>query len=160
MACSSMVGRMSDMASLSENPPWGSLLPYQRQAVAHMQALAARVSAGAREHINAVLTRAGLHESVYDDAIESVRAHARVGLHFHPERLSRTRRTVAEGLLQTGVYQSQFETGLSSGSPSAFRGGGRDPWGGRLFGGGHHGADPAASPRPEEGAPRVMLLSY
>src|SRR5262249_8577315 len=96
------------------------------------------------------------HESVYDDAIESVRAHARVGLHFHPERLSRTRRTVAEGLLQTGVYQSQFETGLSSGSPSAFPGGERDLWERRLFGVDYHGGDAVAAGRPKYGALAVM----
>lgn len=46
---------------------------------------------------------------------------ARIGLHFHPERLSRNGMSVAEGLLRSGVYTNQFVAGLSSGGPSAFR---------------------------------------
>jgi hypothetical protein len=139
-----------------ENPQSGHLLPYQRKALEHIQELAARVSSTAGDDIRAILERAGLHESVYDDAIESVRIHARVALHFHPERLSRTGRTVADGLLRTGVYKSQFETGLSGGSPSAFPGGERDLWESQLFGGAYH--EPAVSPagRPKYGALAVM----
>jgi hypothetical protein len=133
-----------------------NLLPYQRNALEHIQQLASRVGSTAGEDIRAVLDRAGLHEGVYDDAIRSMRVHARVALHFHPERLSRTGRTVAEGLLQTGVYMSQFETGLSGGSPSAYPGGERDVWEDRLFGGAYH--EPGASPagRPKYGALAVM----
>ena len=81
---------------------------------------------GAHDDISAVLERAGLSQNVYDDAVESVRARPGVALHFHPERVSRLGRSVAEGLLQDGVYKNQFDAGLSSGSPSAFPGGERD----------------------------------
>jgi hypothetical protein len=63
---------------------------------------------------------------------------------------------VAEGLLQEGLYKSQFETGLSSGSPSAFPGGERDLWERRLFGGAYNVDDALAPGRPKYGALEVM----
>jgi len=141
---------------MSEKPQPGPLLPYQRKALEHVQELADRVRSRARYDIRSVLDRAGLTESLYDDAVESVRSHARVGLHFHPERVDRTGRTVAEGLLRTGIYKSQFETGLSSGSPTAFPGGERDLWESRLFGGAYHEPDASPAGRPKYGALQVM----
>src|SRR3712207_7188489 len=55
--------------------------------------------------------------------------------------LSRSGSTVAEGLLADGVYRTQFETGLSGGSTTAFAGGERDEWERRLFGGAYHRPD-------------------
>jgi hypothetical protein len=90
------------------------------------------------------------------DAVESVQARPRVALHFHPERLSRSGESVADGLLQDGVYKNQFDAGLSSGSPSAFPGGERDLWENRLFGSAYHGIDAARSGRPKYGALEIM----
>jgi hypothetical protein len=50
-----------------------------------------------------------------DAAVETLRQHARVVLHFHPDRIGVKPITVAEALLEEGRYRSQFETGLSSG---------------------------------------------
>jgi hypothetical protein len=118
---------------------------------------AARASSKARDEICSLLARAALNESVYDDALESLHTHARVALHFHPERVDRTGRSVAEGLLHDGIYRSQFETGLSSGSPTAFPGGERDEWEMRLFGGIYHASDELVSGRPKYGALEVMF---
>jgi hypothetical protein len=46
----------------------------------------------------------------------AMRDGARIGLDFHPERLSRDGVSVAKGLLRTGIYTNQFIAGLSSGS--------------------------------------------
>lgn len=54
---------------------------------------------------------------------------------------------MAEALLADGVYRSQFETGITAGSPSAFPGGERDLWEERIFGGAYRGAAPAERPR-------------
>jgi len=139
-----------------ENPRSGHLLPYQRKALEHIRTLATRESLTAGDDISAVLERAGLNESAYEDAIESVRSHGRVGLHFHPERLTRSGVTVADGLLRTGIYKSQFETGLSGGSPSAFPGGGRDLWESQLFGGAYQEPGASHAGRPKYGALAVM----
>src|SRR4051812_6226037 len=98
--------------SMNENRSQGRLLPYQQKAVEHIQERATRAGAKARNLIDAVLARARLNASVYVDAMESVRTRGRVALHFHPERLHRGGGTVAAGLLEAGVYKSQFETGL------------------------------------------------
>lgn len=69
---------------------------------------------------------------------DAISAHARVALHFHPDRLASDGVTIAESLLRDGVYKSQFETAISSGSVSAFAGGARDQWENALFGGAYH----------------------
>jgi hypothetical protein len=65
-------------------------------------------------------------------------------------------RTVADALLEDGRYKSQFETGLSNGSRTAFAGGARDGWEEALFGGAYHEPLAAASERPKYGALDVM----
>jgi hypothetical protein len=47
----------------------------------------------------------------YNKALECIRSNARVVVHFHPDRLRRTGKTVAEFLLEDGIYRNQFETG-------------------------------------------------
>lgn len=89
---------------------------------------------------------------MYLRALESVQRFGRIALHFHPERLDRARRSVAEGLLDAGIYKSQFETGLSSGSPSAFPGGDRDRWEDRLFAGAYHAERSSSVERPKYGS--------
>jgi hypothetical protein len=59
---------------------------------------------------------------------------------------------VAESLLRDGVYRNQYETGLSSGSPTAFPGGERDIWERTLFGGAYHAEGVLASERPKYGS--------
>jgi hypothetical protein len=89
---------------------------------------------------------------MFEAATESVRRHARVVVHFHPDRIGVRPVTVAEALLEDGQYRSQFETGLSSGSLSAFPGGERDTWEHTLFGGAYHGPDASLVDRPKYGA--------
>jgi hypothetical protein len=68
----------------------------------------------------------------------------------------RCRMTVAESLLETGEYKSQFDTGLSGGSPTAYSGGERDLWESRLFGGAYQEAEVSSAGRPKYGALQVM----
>jgi hypothetical protein len=84
--------------------------------------------------------------------------HGRVVVHFHPDRLGPKSTTVAEALLEEGVYRNQFETGLSSGGLSAFRGGARDTWENALFGGAYHTEGVSISERPKYGA--LELVRY
>lgn len=53
-----------------------------------------------------------------------------VALHFHPDRLNLQGLSVAESLLRSGVYQNQFESGLTAGSSSLHH---RAAWEDRLF---------------------------
>ncbi len=82
-----------------------------------------------------------------EELLEVLGRKARIAVHFHPERRSHDGRSVAECLLDSGVFKTQWETGTSTGSPSAFIGGARDVWEARLFGGAYEGTDPRERPR-------------
>ena len=100
----------------------------------------------------------GVQPTPTAEAMECVRVHARVVVHFHPDRFGHKLTTVAEALLAEGVYRNQFETGLSSGSVSAFSGGARDTWENTLFGGAYHTEGVTDSERPKYGA--LELVRY
>ena len=79
-------------------------------------------------------------------------AAGRVTLNFHPDRITRSGTTVAAGLLADGRYRSQWVTGISNGSRSAFAGGDRHGFEQALFGDAYEGSDPAAAELPVYGA--------
>ena len=83
---------------------------------------------------------------------DAIRSRACVALHFHPDRPQADGRTALEGLLASGIYKSQFETGTSSGSVSATPGGDRDRWEHDLFGAAYHAQGVAPAERPKYGA--------
>jgi hypothetical protein len=92
------------------------------------------------------------HGPQLDELAALVRARSRVTLNFHPDRLVAGGGTVADELLGSGRYRSQFETGISNGSRTAFAGGDRDRWEAELFGGAYHAPDVTAADRPKYGA--------
>lgn len=122
----------------------------QARALAHVRARAALARPLAK---HAPLESLG----ALGELARSVVEHARVTLSFHPDRRDRRGRLVAEGLAD-GRYASQFETGLSNGSRTAFPGGARDEWEAQLFGGAYRAADVRAADRPKYGA--LNVLSY
>jgi hypothetical protein len=130
----------------------------QREAIAHVERLALARRAEAWAEIRASLRAAGVSEADFLEAMQHLRGAVTVALAFHPERTSRGGRSVAHGLLADGMYRNQFETGLSSGSVSAFAGGERDGWERRLFGGAYHGPVVAAADRPKYGA--LFLVAH
>ncbi len=79
--------------------------------------------------------------------IEALEERGRIAIHFHPERLAADNRSVVEGLLDSGVFKTQWETGISTGSPSAFVGGARHVWEERLFDRAYEHAPPHLRPR-------------
>lgn len=66
--------------------------------------------------------------------INQIKANSRICLHFHPYRLNNQGESVIELLLHSGIYKNQFETKISNGSLSAYKGGQRDIWENNLFG--------------------------
>ena len=134
------------------------LSPAQRAALRHVQAVVHSAEVAVRPRVTDLLQRAGCSADAFGEAMECVRVHARVVVHFHPDRLGPKSTSVAEALLGEGVYRNQFETGLSSGSVSAFRGGARDTWENVLFGGAYHAGGVTASERPKYGA--LELVRY
>lgn len=57
-----------------------------------------------------------------------------VTVNFHPDRIALDGHTAAGSLLSSGIYRTQFETGLSAGSYSSHDGGDRARWERELFG--------------------------
>lgn len=82
----------------------------------------------------------------------AIARHGRITLNFHPDRLIADGRTVARALAEDRRYRSQFETGISSGSRTAFIGGERDRWEEKLFGGAYQREGTAPRERPKYGA--------
>lgn len=128
-------------------------------ALSHAEAIARRGEDDARARVFAFLARAGCTPEQYAEAMDCVMAHARIVIHFHPDRPGRKGAIVAEALLDEGVYRNQFETGLSSGSVSAFPGGERGVWEKTLFGGAYHEEGVTASHRPKYGALELVRYS-
>ena len=117
-----------------------------------MEAIARDHEATALLTIAAIFKRAGSALDTYSEAMELVRRHARIVAHFHPDRFGGKPANVVDCLLAEGVYRNQFETGLSSGSPTAFPGGERDEWERTLFGGAYHTEGVTATERPKYGS--------
>jgi uncharacterized protein DUF3626 len=129
-----------------------TLSPAQAAALRHVGAIARDEEATALLSITAICKRAGLALDTYKEGMELVRQHARIVAHFHPDRFGGKSANVVDCLLVEGVYRNQFETGLSSGSPTAFPRGERDEWERALFGGAYHNEGVAVSERPKYGS--------
>ena len=142
----------------THDPQYSRLSAAHRAALAHVLGLVRQQEPLSSSYIAEVLHRAGSELAAYRAAGECVRAHARVVIHFHPDRFGTKAIPVAEALLTEGVYRNQFETGLSTGSLSAFPGGARDSWERLLFGGAYHAGGVSDSERPKYGA--LELVRY
>ena len=111
----------------------------------------------AKETINHVLKMSNISNELFENAVDKIKAHAKIGLHFHPDRSNSNMKIVAESLLEQGIYKSQFETFISNGSTSAYPGGERDLWEKRIFGGAYQLDGTTNNQRPKYGALNLML---
>lgn len=129
----------------------------QLLALEHITSYAKNHRVEAQQTIRHILEMSNLSSRTYDKAIAQLKLHARIALHFHPDRPDPNLISVAEALLEHGVYKSQFETLLSNGSVSAYPGGARDLWEEKLFGGAYQLEEASNSQRPKYGALDLML---
>ena len=130
--------------------------PTQDQALQHVRRRAEAGAVAAREKLRGVLSQRGLPASSYLALLRGCRDGARITLNFHPDRASSDGRTVVERLLVEGQYRSQFVTGISNGSRTAFAGGERDLWEKALFEGAYHDGGAPADERPKYGGLDLM----
>ena len=84
----------------------------QREALSHTAEAAAAREARSREQILGHLANARVSVEAFDAAVQSLQRHGRVVLHFHPDRTGIRPVTVAEGLLEEGIYRNQLRLGL------------------------------------------------
>ena len=141
-----------------QDPALTRLSSAQRAAWRHVEETVRCRQSAARARVADLLASSGCSEAMFDAATECIRQYARVVVHFHPDQIGVKPITVAEALVEDGQYRSQFETGLSSGSLTAFPGGARDAWEKTLFGGAYHGLDSSIVDRPKYGA--LELIRY
>jgi hypothetical protein len=128
------------------------LHPSQNAALEFISRHARSRQAAARATLAEVAAMSNLSPESVARGLASIKEHARIALSFHPDRLDAEFRTVAEGLLQSGLYKNQFETLISNGSVSAFPGGLRDRWEERLYGGAYQLEGVGPAHRPKYGA--------
>ncbi|KAL7952050.1 hypothetical protein V8C42DRAFT_306015 [Trichoderma barbatum] len=117
-----------------------ALHPSQAAAIANIKAQAVTLKPEALNTISHIFRMSNIPQGKLDDIRKTIVQHARVALHFHPDRPSRSGRTVVESLLEDGAYRNQFETGISNGLVATHLGGARDAWERDLFSGAYHGS--------------------
>ena len=130
----------------------------QKTALKHVTDYARSRKEHAQTVIVHVLRMSNIAPNAFEDVVDQIKSRAQVALHFHPDRLCSNMKSVAENLLNDGVYKSQFETQISNGSVTAFQDGDRDKWEAQLFGRAYQNPDSSVTERPKYGA--LNLLSY
>lgn len=131
----------------------------QQKAIENITKYATSFKHDARAVMNHILAISNISEGTFENAVSNLKFNARIGLHFHPDRPDFTLKSVAQSLFKQGIYKSQFETGISNGSVSAYPGGERDLWENKMFGGAYHQEGTSNTHRPKYGALNVMLHS-
>lgn len=117
-----------------------ALHPFQAAAVANIKAQAVALRPDALDTISHIFHMSNVPIETLADVRQAIAQHARIALHFHPDRPSRSGHTVVEALLEDGRYKNQFETGISNGLVATQLGGPRDDWERNLFSGAYHGS--------------------
>lgn len=112
-----------------------NLAPCQQHAIESVLAEAVELKPESQSTLSHIFRMSNLSESNVSETKEVIKDHARVVVHFHPDRPV-VGRLVAQALLEDGIYKTQFETGISNGLVAAQPGGLRDEWERHLF----HGA--------------------
>lgn len=134
-----------------------SLSRSQQLAIEHITKYAASHKDAAERTIQHVLRMSNIDPSTFEEASAKLKTQARIALHFHPDRPDPVMKSIAQALLEQGVYKSQFETRISNGSVSPHPGGERDLWEKMMFGGAYQIEGSRNSQRPKYGALNVML---
>ncbi|MBX2875374.1 MAG: DUF3626 domain-containing protein [Saprospiraceae bacterium] len=135
-----------------EVPDLSKLDRAANRALTFLKEKSERNAETSRKSLVALLQEAETSLELYDEALAAIRARTSIAIHFHPERISRVSATVAEGLWKEGECLTQFDTGISSGSPTGFVGGVRDEWERKFFGGYYHTPEVTHKGRPKYGA--------
>jgi uncharacterized protein YehS (DUF1456 family) len=111
----------------------------------------------AQATIKHILKMSNISIDLNEQAVHHIKAYAKIGLQFHPDRPLSNMKSVSESLLEHGEYKSQFETFISNGMVSAFSGGTRDLWEKKIFGGAYQLEGTLVNERPKYGALDLML---
>ncbi|MBB3696693.1 DUF3626 domain-containing protein [Flammeovirga yaeyamensis] len=97
-----------------------------------------------------ILYQSGIDQKVYDEYCDKLKRFSRIGIHFHPDRYTSDQALIIEGMIASGKYKNQYETQVSSGSVTAFKGGAREEWEDHIFKGSYQNTP--FTERPKYGA--------
>ena len=87
-----------------------SLTPSQSAALRHVEQYAQGLLEEGHASLVHVLKMSNVAREEFEEALQQLTTHGRVGLHFHPDRFAKGGKVVAQALLDDGVYKNQFET--------------------------------------------------
>lgn len=87
-----------------------------------------------KEWINRLCQQTAIDRPLLETLLNHIKTKASICFHFHPYRLNDKGENSITSLLEIGIYKNQFETKISNGSLSAYKGGDRDNWENNLFG--------------------------
>lgn len=124
---------------------------FEKQAVLAVEAQAREKQRFCDEYLAAVCSPLGISAAELLDSL----LHRQVTLNFHPDRYDGNGEMILDGLLRTGRYLCQFETGTTNGGRTAYPGGDRFCWEQRLFSGSY---PEKVRERPKYGA--LNVFSY
>lgn len=123
-----------------------------KSAIKYIEDNARQFVADSRSIIENIRLMSNISISSLEEVLYKIQSFARVCVHFHPDRLNNRNESVVNSLLQSGFYQSQFESGLSNGKLSPEIGGPRDKWENDLFGEAYSRPNLTVAERPKYGA--------
>lgn len=132
------------------------LHPSQTAAIRYVKQKAEAARSATRQHMMALMPETSILLPAFEKTMSAIKKSAPIDLSFHPDRLSENLVSVSEDLLETGLYKGQFETGISNGGLTAFRGGSRDRWEKRLFDGSFQRPDVRPIHRPKYGGLNLL----
>ena len=141
----------------------------QRAVLSDVKTKAVERSNNAKEALFGKLEGMGFSQEEIEKGMAYFKNDAPVTINFNPDKSLRQStsgtssdmeysvsvdrsQTLIDAFIADAQYKNQFETGITSGSSSAYPGGSRDNWEKTIFEEGYHGHDLIPSERPKYGA--------
>ena len=111
-----------------------TLRRYNKLAIDYIEEYSKRRIESANNSIDQIAKMSNINLSEIEELKKNIKNKARIAIHFHPYRIGKNSKTVIESIIEIGKYNNQFETKISNGSMTAYKGGKRDIWENLLFG--------------------------
>ncbi|GAA0180945.1 DUF3626 domain-containing protein [Clostridium sediminicola] len=132
------------------------LLPHEIKAIEFINMSSKKKETFDKEQIQKLLKQNLLEDIQIEKLINNIFQYSFVTINFHPDRISNRGTLIIEEILKEGMYYSQFKTGTTSGSKTAYTGGERDLWERELFGGHYHCKETNHDRRVKYGSLNIM----
>jgi hypothetical protein len=132
------------------------LLPYEIEAIDFINTNSKSNESLNKNYIQRLLNDNSVDDIETDKLINNIFQYSYITVNFHPDRISSNGDLIIESILKEGKYYSQFKTGTTNGSKTAYPGGERDLWEKELFGGFYHTTETDCDRRVKYGSLNIM----